>query len=185
MTSNSNSNSKFISLILRHQPEIIGLELDSQGWAWIDQLIAKANQHGKNLNHALISQIVQENDKQRFSLSEDGLKIRANQGHSLNVDLNLVEKQPPEILYHGTATRFLDSILAIGLKPQTRQHVHLSRDKITAVKVGQRHGKPAVLEIAALQMAHNGYPFYLSENQVWLTAKVPPNYITVLEDDDK
>lgn len=180
MSQDLNAISKFLSFILRHQPENIGLILEPQGWASVEDLIAKANQHGQHLSRNLIVQVVAQNDKQRFGLSADGLKIRANQGHSLSVDLALLEKQPPEILYHGTATRFLDSILIDGLKPQARQHVHLSQDKATAIKVGQRHGKPVVLEIAALQMMHNGYSFYLSENQVWLTERVPADYLTAL-----
>lgn len=175
-------SSQFLSLILRHQPDVIGLKLDAQGWANLDDLIAKANQHGKQFNRNLIAQVVKENDKQRFSLSEDGLKIRANQGHSLKtIDLGLTAQQPPEVLYHGTAKHFLDSIFAQGLKPQKRQHVHLSQDKATAVKVGQRHGKPVILEIAALQMMRDGHLFYLSENHVWLTAQVPATYFTVTD----
>lgn len=172
--------SKFLSLILRHQPETIGLILDAHGWADVDELISKANHHGKAISYDSLVKVVANNDKQRFSLSEDGLKIRANQGHSLTIDLALTAKQPPEVLYHGTATRFLSSILAIGLKPQARQHVHLSQDKATAIKVGQRHGKPMVLEIAAATMQQDGYSFFLSDNQVWLTDTVPANYLTVL-----
>lgn len=171
--------SKFLSLILRHQPETIGLDLDTQGWANVDELIEKAHQHGKQLSRDRIVDVVTNNDKQRFSLSEDGLKIRANQGHSLTVDLALIAKQPPDVLYHGTATRFLDAILAEGLKPLARQHVHLSHDKEMAIKVGQRHGKPVVLEVAALMMQQDGYTFYLSDNQVWLTAHVPADYLAV------
>lgn len=174
--------SKFLSFILRHHPESIGLMLDEQGWAEVDALIVRANQQGKQLSRERIMQVVVNNDKQRFCLSSDGLKIRANQGHSLAVDLQFTAKQPPEILYHGTASRFLNSILAVGLKPQARQHVHLSQDKITAIKVGQRHGKPVVLQITAAQMQQAGYQFYLSDNQVWLTAQVPAHYLSLLSD---
>ncbi len=180
MSEDLNTISKILSFVLRHQPENIGLILDAQGWASVEDLIAKANQHGQHLTRELVVQVVAQNDKQRFSLSADGLKIRANQGHSLKVDLALTEKCPPEILYHGTASRFLDSILVEGLKPQARQHVHLSQDEETAIKVGQRHGKPVVLKIAALQMMRSGHCFYLSENQVWLTERVPVDYLTVL-----
>lgn len=180
MTEDLKTISKFLSLILRHQPETIGLNLDAQGWAIIEELITQANHHGKVLSYDSLIKVVADNDKQRFSLSADGLKIRANQGHSLTIDLALAAKQAPEILYHGTATRFLSSILAIGLKPQARQHVHLSQDKATAIKVGQRHGKPIILEIAAAAMQQDGYQFYLSDNQVWLTDEVPANYLVVL-----
>ncbi len=182
MAENLKAISKFLSLILRHQPETIELSLDAQGWASVDELIVKANQHGTRLNHDSLIDVVTNNDKQRFSLSDDGLKIRANQGHSLAVDLALIAQQPPEVLYHGTTTRFLDSILAVGLKPQQRQYVHLSDDKSTASKVGQRHGKSVILEIAATTMWQEGYTFYLSDNQVWLTANVPTDYLKILPD---
>ena len=125
-------------------------------------------------------QVVAENDKQRFCLSEDGLMIRANQGHSISVDLALSPKQPPEVLYHGTATRFLNAILLEGLKAKSRQQVHLSENKETALKVGQRHGKPVILEVAAMQMVEQGFLFYLSDNGVWLTDSVPAMFLRVL-----
>lgn len=182
MTNNLKAISKFLSFILRHQPDTIDLVLDSQGWVSVDELINKANHHGHVLNRDSIVNVVVSNDKQRFSLSDDGLRIRANQGHSLSVDLALTAQQPLAILYHGTATRFLSSILAEGLKPQTRQQVHLSQDKVTALKIGQRHGKPVILQITAATMYQDGYVFYVSDNQVWLTATVPANYITVWSD---
>ena len=180
MTEDLRVISKFLSLVLRHQPDIIGLSLDAQGWVNVEELIVQANQHGNKLNHANLLKVVAINDKQRFRLSDDGLKIRANQGHSLVVDLALTAKLPPEVLYHGTATSFLASILAEGLRPESRQQVHLSQNKATALKVGQRHGKSIILEVAAAMMQQQGYVFYLSDNQVWLTASVPAKYLTVL-----
>ncbi|MEJ5174163.1 RNA 2'-phosphotransferase, partial [Erwinia sp. MYb416] len=137
--------SKFLSYVLRHQPESIGLTLDSEGWTDIDTLIACAKNDSKNLTRETILSIVESSDKKRFSLSEDGLKIRAVQGHSSQqVDINYQESTPPDVLYHGTATRFLESILIQGLIPGSRQYVHLSADEATAYSVGKRHGKPVV-----------------------------------------
>lgn len=171
--------SKFLSYILRHKPEAIGLTLDEQGWANIDELISKANDSGEisALNRGLLQEVVDTSDKKRFIISEDGQCIRANQGHSINVDLQLKPVTPPEFLYHGTATRFLDSILKEGLKPQQRQHVHLSTDVETATAVGQRYGKPVILKIKALLMHEQGFVFYRSENGIWLTASIPNSYI--------
>lgn len=172
--------SKFLSYVLRHQPESIGLSLNDEGWVSVIELLEKANQHGKAFNHADLMRVVAENDKQRFRLSDDGLMIRASQGHSVQVNLALTPMQPPEVLYHGTATRFLDSILKEGLKAKSRQQVHLSADKDTALKVGQRHGKPLVLEIAALNMAEQGVLFYLSDNGVWLTDYVSAEFLQIV-----
>ncbi len=173
------TTSKFLSLILRHQPEKIGVELDSNGWANIDELIQLANAKGKRLSRQLIDRVVAENNKQRFAISEDGLRIRASQGHSIEIDLALPPSEPPEILYHGTATRFLESIQAEGLHSGNRQHVHLSQDKATATNVGQRHGKPVVLTVLSGEMARSGYQFFLSANNVWLTEHVPVKFISV------
>lgn len=164
---------------MRHKPDAIGLTLDDQGWANIDELINKANQSGEVtiLDRSLIQTIVDTNDKNRFVISEDGQRIRASQGHSVNVDLQLKPVEPPEFLYHGTATRFLDSILKEGLKPQERHHVHLSKDAETATKVGQRYGKPVILMIKAQLMYESGFTFYLSENGVWLTENVKNIYL--------
>lgn len=179
MTSKNNKRiSKFLSLLLRHKPETIGLHLDEQGWADIDELIAKANANGNPLSREIITDIVASNDKQRFILSEDENRIRANQGHSINVNLGLSPITPPDILWHGTATRFLEPILAEGLKKMNRQHVHLSADLETASKVGIRHGKLAMLRVDASGMHADGYSFYRSENGVWLTDHVPPTYIS-------
>lgn len=169
--------SKFISLVLRHEPERIGLELDHQGWANVEELVAAAARHGTALTREKLERIVAENEKQRFAFSDDGQRIRARQGHSVDVDLELAPQIPPDILFHGTATRFLESIRATGLKARSRQHVHLSRDEATAIQVGQRHGKPIVLKVRAGEMHAAGHEFYLSENQVWLTARVPPEFL--------
>lgn len=176
-----NKVSKFLSFVLRHKPDAIGLELDPNGWADIDDLIRKANASSEpaNLDRTLIQEVVDTSDKKRFIISDDGQNVRANQGHSINVDLQLKPVTPPEFLYHGTATRFLDSILKEGLKPQQRQYVHLSTDIETATAVGQRYGKPVTLTIKALLMHEQGLMFYRSENGVWLTESVPHSYIGV------
>jgi putative RNA 2'-phosphotransferase len=170
--------SKFLSFVLRHKPEAIGLALDAEGWADIGLLITCANQSGQALTRLLLQEVVQSNDKKRFTVSEDGLSIRAAQGHSAqSVAIAHVEKQPPEFLYHGTATRFLDSIREQGLLPGSRHHVHLSEDEQTATAVGQRYGKPVVLRVKALLMFKQGFKFYLADNGVWLTESVPVAYL--------
>lgn len=169
--------SKFLSLVLRHKPESIGLTLDEGGWAQVDDLIACAGNNGISLDRWLIFEVVASNDKQRFRLSDDRLRIRASQGHSIAVDLGLVPVPPPAVLYHGTATRFLDAILREGLRPSGRQHVHLSGDERTAVTVGRRHGAPVVLRVAAGRMGVDGFVFYRSDNGVWLTDRVPASYL--------
>ncbi|MDR1315232.1 MAG: RNA 2'-phosphotransferase [Spirochaetales bacterium] len=172
--------SKFMSLVLRHSPETIRVNMDKNGWVSIQELIDNANKY-KNLHLSvdIIKMVVETNDKQRYILSDDGKRIRANQGHSIAVDLELESKTPPDILYHGTATRFLDSIMKDGLKPMTRQYVHLSRTEQTATAVGKRHGEPVILYIDARKMHEDAYKFYLSENKVWLTDNVPVKYILV------
>lgn len=172
--------SKFLSLVLRHKPEEIGLTLDGNGWASVEELVSLANQHGRRLTRPLLEQVVAENDKKRFAFSEDGQRIRASQGHSVEVDLALPPVEPPEVLYHGTASRFVDSIKAAGLHSANRQHVHLSLDVTTAMKVGQRHGQPVVLVVRAGEMAAAGHTFFLSANGVWLTERVPVEFITFL-----
>ena len=169
--------SKFLSYVLRHEPQAIGLQLDAQGWASIEDLVTLTQGREVPLSRELIEAVVATNDKQRFSISPDGLRIRANQGHSLAVDLGLQPVRPPETLFHGTATRFLESIRSAGLAPQSRQHVHLSPDAETATRVGQRHGKPVVLQVRAAALFDAGTPFYLSENGVWLTPAVPLDYL--------
>ncbi|WP_165230597.1 RNA 2'-phosphotransferase [Aquisphaera insulae] len=170
--------SKFLSLVLRHKPEEIGLTLDANAWADVAELIRLANDHGVRLTPPLLDRIVAENEKKRFAFSDDRTRIRASQGHSIAVDLDLPPTPPPELLYHGTATRFLESIRAGGLHSANRQHVHLSPDEATATKVGRRHGKPVVLIIRAAEMARAGHVFYLSANGVWLTGRVPVAFIT-------
>lgn len=168
--------SKFLSLVLRHEPEKIGLELDAQGWVSIDELLAKAAGH-LPLTAELLHEVVRTSDKQRFAISEDGTRIRANQGHSVPVELGLAAQVPPEQLYHGTATRFLDSIRRQGLLRGERHHVHLSADTDTAVKVGVRHGQPVVLVVQAGDMHQAGHAFFRSDNGVWLVEHVPPSFL--------
>jgi putative RNA 2'-phosphotransferase len=174
--------SKFLSLVLRHKPQTIGLALDDGGWAQIDELIVKARGAGINLTEELLHQVVEQNDKKRFALSEDRLRIRASQGHSIAVSLELEPQEPPDLLYHGTASRFIASIRASGLVRGQRNHVHLSKDERTAVGVGKRHGKPAVLVIKAGRMHESGFQFFLSANGVWLTERVPIDYIVFPEE---
>ena len=171
--------SKFLSLILRHNPERIGLTLDEQGWANIEALLDAANRHGVPLTRERLEIVVADNNKQRFAISVEGQCIRANQGHSLPVDLGLSAIEPPEWLYHGTADRFVDPIRRDGLLPRRRTHVHLSPDEKTAEAVGRRHGRPVILKILAGRMHRDGYDFFLSANGVWLTAGVPPEYLQV------
>lgn len=171
--------SKFLSLVLRHKPEEIGLELDGNGWADVDVLIQRCNQHDVSLTVDVLKHIVDTNLKKRFAFNEDYTKIRASQGHSVDVDLALKTVNPPAVLYHGTAERFASSILEMGLTKQERQHVHLSSDAETALNVGRRHGKPLVFEVSALQMVADGHEFFLSDNGVWLTDHVPVKYLKV------
>lgn len=173
---NDTRKSKFISLILRHKPETIGIQLDAHGWAPVDRLLA-----GVGIAMEDLERIVDTDEKQRYSFNEDKTLIRANQGHSVPVDLELEAREPPEYLYHGTVERFLGSIRKEGLKKGSRQFVHLSPDVETAVKVGGRRGKPVVLQVAAGRMHRDGCPFYLSANGVWLTEAVPPQYLKVKE----
>jgi len=180
MTKDLKRTSKFLSLILRHDPAKIGLSLAPQGWASVEDLLTKTPEHF-GLTRERLDELVTTNDKQRFAISEDGERIRANQGHSTKVDLALEAIEPPETLFHGTATRFLDSILSEGLKPGSRQHVHLSPDTETALKVGQRHGKPVILTLPARELHQSGRHFYRSENGVWLTDHVPAAALTVLD----
>ncbi|MEK7950863.1 RNA 2'-phosphotransferase [Luteolibacter soli] len=169
--------SKFLSLVLRHEPEKIGIVLDEHGWTDSQELIQAAARHGVRFDQSTLLEIVRTSDKQRFALNEDHTRIRANQGHSVEVDLALEPKQPPESLYHGTVEKFLGSIRSTGLQKGERHHVHLSPDLTTATKVGERRGKPVILTIRAAAMAEAGHPFFLSENGVWLTDAVPPEFI--------
>lgn len=176
------SISKFLSLVLRHQPQKIGLQLDGAGWVGIDELQTRAAAHGKTISRALLQQVVASNDKQRFAISEDGLRIRANQGHTIAIDLGLTPAVPPARLLHGTASRFLDAILQQGLDKRQRHHVHLTTREDIARSVGQRYGKVVMLAIDAEAMQRDGHVFYESENHVWLTEHVPPRYLTIIEE---
>ena len=168
--------SKFISLILRHKPDVIGITLDEHGWANVDELIAGVSRTHP-IDMAILEQIVAEDEKQRYSFNEDKTLIRANQGHSIPVDVELEEKEPPEILFHGTGEKYTASIDKEGLIPKTRLYVHLSSDEATAAKVGQRHGKPVIYKVKSGNMYRDGYKFYLSVNGVWLTKSVPVQYL--------
>ncbi len=174
--------SRFLSYVLRHHPESVGLQLDSEGWVEVDALLIALKRHGRGMSRVILEQIVASNDKQRFCFSSDGARIRANQGHSVKVDLGLAPASPPSLLYHGTVQGFLDQILAQGLKPIQRHHVHLSSDRETARKVGARRGRPVILEVRARAMEEAGHPFFCSENGVWLTDLVPPDFLTIKEE---
>jgi putative RNA 2'-phosphotransferase len=169
--------SKFLSYILRHHPEAIDLSLDNNGWADTAELIQKANANGEDISIEALKHIVETNSKKRFAFNDDFTKIRASQGHSIEVELGYAPASPPEILFHGTALKWIPDIMEKGLMKMDRQHVHLSPDIATAVAVGQRHGKPAVLEVRAGEMARHEHIFYLSDNGVWLTSHVPPQYL--------
>lgn len=169
--------SKFLSLVLRHRPERIGIELDQAGWAHVSQLLAACQAHDFPITHEELVAVVRENDKKRFAFSEDGTRIRASQGHSVRVELGYTPLAPPPLLYHGTASHLLASIREQGLLKRGRHHVHLSADALTAAKVGARHGKPHVVEVESGRMHADGYEFYCSDNGVWLTEHVPAKYI--------
>lgn len=179
-TKKTKSLSKFLSLILRHKPQIIGLSLDESGWADTEILLQKMNLAGRVVDLKLLEHVVETNEKKRFAFNGDKSKIRANQGHSIVIDHGFRPKAPPMLLYHGTTDKFLDSILQNGLARKNRHHVHLSEDIETAKNVGQRHGKPVVLKIDAAQMQKEKFLFYQSENGVWLTDAVPPRFLTPL-----
>lgn len=180
---NLTAASKFLSIVLRHQPEVVGMQLDDEGWLDINQIISNANERGNALSLELLHEVVATSDKKHFALSDDGLRIRANQGHSLaNVDLKLDEAKPPQTLYHGTVAAFLESIRATGLQQRSRNHVHLSSDVATAIKVGSRRGKPIILQVDAAAMHQQGRLFYLSANGVWLVDAVPTKFLACPED---
>lgn len=171
--------SKFLSFVLRHQPDAIGITLDVEGWVDIAILITAATKDGKMLNIDLIRDVVATSDKKRFAISDDGLRLRAVHGHSTHsVDIKYIEQIPPEFLFHGTATRFLDAIFKEGLMSGSRQYVHLSQDAQMALVVGRRHGQPVVIDIKALLMHEQGFKFFRAENGVWLTSVVPVNFIS-------
>ena len=171
-----NELSKYVSLILRHKPETIGITLDEHGWANVDELIAGiAKTH--EISMGILEDIVRTDNKQRYSFNEDRTRIRANHGHSIPVDVELEEKEPPELLWHGTGEKYVDSIDKQGLISKSRLYVHLSKDEETAISVGKRHGVPVLYQVKARQMYNDGYKFYFSVNGVWLTVEVPTKYL--------
>lgn len=173
---------RFLSLVLRHDPKAAGITLDEHGWAEVPELLAGVRRTGRRIDMETLERIVRENNKQRYSFNEDHTKIRANQGHSVQVDVELKETKPPKYLYHGTALRFLNQIGANGIQKMGRQYVHLSGDYETAVAVGKRHGVPVVITVDAAAMVRDGIPFYLSKNGIWLCEEVPVRYF--VEDSD-
>ena len=167
----------YISMLLRHKPEAAGLTLDEHGWAEVDKLLEGVSRHKHPLTMEELEFIVDTDDKKRYSFSEDKALIRANQGHSVPVDVELKECAPPDILWHGTGEKYVESIDRIGLIPKSRLYVHLSSDCRTAAEVGRRHGKSVVYQLDAAGMHRDGYSFYLSENGVWLTKEAPVKYL--------
>ena len=170
---------KFISLILRHHPESIGMKLDEHGWVRTEDLIAGIAK-SRPFDMQMLEEIVRTDSKQRYFFNEDKTLIRANQGHSVPVDVELEQKTPPDVLWHGTGEKYVESINRIGLIPKSRLYVHLSKDYEIAKTVGSRHGKPVVYRVNAKQMAEDGFPFYLSVNGVWLTKEVTVRYLSIL-----
>jgi putative RNA 2'-phosphotransferase len=169
--------SRFLSLVLRHQPEIIGITLSEDGWTNVDELIAAINRHGQALDFETLEHVVETNDKKRFAFSDDGEMIRANQGHSVEVNLGYQPTPPPVILYHGTVARFLPGIRENGIQKGQRHHVHLSATLDVAITVGKRRGQPLILTVRAKEMHDAGHHFHISANGVWLTDLVPPQFI--------
>jgi len=169
-----------LSYVLRHNPEAIGITLDDNGWTEVNTLIAKLVENKEHIDISILQHIVTSNAKQRFAFSEDGLKIRASPGHSVEVQLDYKPQQPPAVLYHGTVEKFVPDILKDGVQKMHRHHVHLSADVETAVKVGQRRGQPVILKVDAEGMVKQGHSFYLSDNNVWLANGVAPQFISVL-----
>lgn len=176
--------SKFLSLVLRHKPETIGLTLGEAGWVPVSELLQACESHGFSISLEELQTVVAHNDKKRFAFSPDGTLIRASQGHSLTIDLGYQPLEPPEILYHGTVERFLVSIMEKGLVKGQRHHVHLSPDMATAMKVGARRGRPVILTVKSGQMYRDGYHFFQSANGVWLTEHVPASYLSKSESGD-
>lgn len=172
--------SRYLSFILRHKPETIGITLDDHGWANVEELIAGIKNDIGSFDMETLEKIVATDDKQRYSFNEDKTLIRANQGHSIPVDVELEEVIPPDYLYHGTGLKYVDSIEKMGLIPKSRLYVHLSTSLLTAFEVGKRHGEPVVFRIDTKAMVEDGYKFYRSLNGVWLTKEVPPRYIEYL-----
>lgn len=181
MSNNLTKLSRFLALVLRHQPETIGLQLDAAGWAPVAAVVSGCNRHGQPITLEELRLIVETSDKQRFALSECGTRIRANQGHSIDVDLGYSAATPPALLFHGTASRFVTAIKAQGLQKQKRHHVHLTASREIASAVGSRYGKLCLLVVQSGQMHSDGHEFFRSTNGVWLTDHVPPQYIEFTE----
>ena len=173
--------SKNLSYVLRHRPDTVGLELLEGGWVDIEVLLDAMKRTGKALSLEMLQKVVAENNKQRFEFSADGSQIRARQGHSVEIDLGYEPTSPPAVIYHGTATRNLDSIFADGLQKGRRHHVHLSTNKETMIQVAMRHGKPVLLAVDAARMSDAGCEFYVTGNDVWLTDHVSPEYLSIVE----
>lgn len=169
--------SKYLSKHLRHEPEALGLELAPGGWVGVDVLLEACARHGFPFTRAELEEVVARSDKRRFAFDETATLIRANQGHSVEIDLQLERAAPPPVLYHGTGQRSVEVILADGLRRMSRHHVHLSTDAETARRVGARHGRPVVFEVDAARMAAAGHEFYVSANGVWLVEQVPAEYL--------
>ena len=179
MSADDRRASKFLSYVLRHHPDEVGVTLDAQGWVAVDALLAGMAAHGTVLTRTDLDRIVAEDSKRRYAYSDDGARIRASQGHSVDVELGYEPAAPPPLLYHGTAEQNLASILATGLDRRERHHVHLSAASDTARQVGGRHGRPIVLHVDAARMHGDGFAFFLTANGVWLVEQVPPIYLTV------
>ena len=179
MASDAVQTSKFLSLVLRHKPDEIGITLDSGGWVDVDELLKACASYGKHISRVELDELVAASDKQRFAFNEDRTRIRANQGHSIEVQLDHKPATPPDVLYHGTPEKFVEAILRDGLKKMQRHHVHLSPTRETATKVGERRGKPVILCIDAKHMHSDGITFYLTPNKVWLVDEVPPKYLSI------
>ncbi|MEP5340528.1 MAG: RNA 2'-phosphotransferase [Algibacter sp.] len=174
---NKNNISRFLSLVLRHDPDKIGITLDSQGWIDVERLLNQMNIHGKTVDFDQLCEVVETNDKKRFAFNDDKTRIRANQGHSIAVDLQYEAIQPPEYLYHGTVAKFMDAIKENGLLKMSRHHVHLSESLETATKVGARRGNPIILTVRSGEMFKQGKTFFKSDNDVWLTDEVSTEFI--------
>jgi putative RNA 2'-phosphotransferase len=173
--------SKYLSKHLRHSPERIGLKLTEGGWVVVEELLAACRKHEFKISLEELNEVVANNDKKRFSFDATGTRIRANQGHSVEVDLQLEAVAPPDVLYHGTGERSVAAILTTGLEKMSRHHVHLSKDIATAKAVGMRHGRPAIFTVDTKAMYEAGYPFYCSDNGVWLVDRVPPEYLQLID----
>ena len=173
--------SRYIALLLRHHPEKAGLCLDEHGWVEVEALIQGVRRRYPEFNRAVLDEIVARDSKQRYAYNQDKTCIRANQGHSIPVDVELKQALPPTILYPGTGEKYVESIQKVGLIPKSRLYVHLSTDIQTAIQVGKRHGQPVVYQIDTQQMIHDGFIFYISANHIWLTKAVPVQYLKIIE----